>query len=131
MVLALHSMFFNESGPRTAAPPLNMNIVAHFPQFRQVHENLKAQEEAVVGLYLSKGLDITLDAQVSVVNKKIDILLPAGTFSRSKFFAAMKGIKRKKLSNHVICIDRIRANGEGTECSASNIFGRPLVRISC
>lgn len=98
-------------------------------QVRQAHESLIAQEETVIGLYLNKGLDIILDAKVSVVNKKIDILLSQGSFSRSKFFAAMKGIKRKKLINHVICITKIRSNGEGTESSSSNIFGKPLVRM--
>ena len=98
-------------------------------QVRQAHESLIEQEETVIDLYKNKGLDIILDAKVSVVNKKIDILLArAGSFSRSKFFAAMKGIKRKKLMNHVICITKVRSNGEGTESSTSNIFGKPLVR---
>jgi hypothetical protein len=92
-----------------------------------------AQEEAVVGVYLSKGIKVTLDEQVSVINKKIDILLPQKCgFTRSKFFAAMKPLvkgKRKNLENHVIQIDRIRTNGEGTGSSTSNIFGKPLVRF--
>jgi hypothetical protein len=33
---------------------------------------------------------------------------------------------QKKLLNHVISIDRIRSNGEGTQASSSNIFGKPL-----
>ena len=38
----------------------------------------------------------------------------------------MKGAMQKKLLNHVISIDRIRSNGEGTQASSSNIFGKPL-----
>ena len=38
----------------------------------------------------------------------------------------MKGVVQKKLLNHVISIDRIRSNGEGTQASSSNIFGKPL-----
>lgn len=82
---------------------------------------------------MSKGLKVDLQNKVSVINKKIDIFLPKKYgFTRSNFFAAMKPLlksKRKNLENHVIQVDRIRTNGEGTECSTSNIFGKPLVRI--
>ena len=62
---------------------------------------------------LTKGFNIALREQTSVINKKIDIFLPGnGGFSRSTFFQKMKGIVEKKLNNHVISIDRIRSNGD-------------------
>lgn len=85
------------------------------------------EEAALIRQYSSKGIKLNLCEQTSVVNKKIDIFLASDSaFCRSKFFKKMTGAMDQKLLNHVINVDHIRSNGEGTKRSTSNIFGKPL-----